>query len=299
MKKNKTILTIAASLLMFFVACNTEKKSFSLKENQVKFDTLIVEKRQYLYNDTANPFCDLNVHFVYPVTSSRADLKRLQQLFIRNAFGQTYDDLSPEEAVERYTKNFLRNYETDARIFQNELQDKENQSPIDSYNFDLYHEGELQSNEFYSYLETLSTKVHFNKNSLLSFQVCRANNKGRAATYSTKNNYVINLQTGNLVTENELFVAGYDVALQQLFENSLIQQNNVATVYELEELGYFGIDEIMPNRNFLIDDEGITYIFNKGEYSAYLLDAPEVFIPFYDLRLLLRESTLISKLAEQ
>ena len=64
-------------------------------------------------------------------------------------------------------------------------------------------------------------------------------------------------------------------------------------------MGYFGIDEIMPNRNFLIDESGITYIFNKGEYSAYLLDAPEVFIPFDDLRMLLKENTLVTKLAQQ
>ena len=28
----------------------------------------------------------------------------------------------------------------------------------------------------------------------------------------------------------------------------------------------------------LLTDKGITYTYNKGEYSAYQLDAPEVFI---------------------
>ena len=89
-----------------------------------------------------------------------------------------------------------------------------------------------------------------------------------------------------------------DVALQQLFATILMQQNEVKTVSDLEDLGYFGIDEMMPNRNFLIDADGITYIFNKGEYSAYLLDAPEIFIPFDDVRMLLKKNTLVSKLAE-
>lgn len=299
MKKNKTILLVLAILSILVVSCNSGNKSMFSKDNQVQFDTLVVEKKQYLYNDTANPFCDLNLHFVFPIKSSKTDLKRLQQLFIRNTFGQTYDALIPEEAIERYTKNFLRNYEADAHIFQDELKEMEDNPNFIPQNLDSHHEDELQSNEFYSYHETLSNRIHFNQNNLLSFQVCRSNNKGGSATYSSYNNYVINLLTGMLITENDLFTAGYDVALQQLFAKILMQQNDVKTVSDLEDLGYFGIDEIMPNRNFLIDNTGITYIFNKGEYSAYLLDAPEIFIPFEDLRMLLKQNTVVSKLAEQ
>ena len=260
---------------------------------------MVVEKRQYLHNDTVSPFCDLNVHFVYPSLSEKADLKRMQELFIRNTFGQQYDGFVPKEAIEQYTTDFLRNYEADAHIFQSKSQELENHPDLLPQNLDLNHENELQSNEFYTYIETLASKIHFNKNNLLSFQVFRTNSKGGSATYSAYNNYVINLETGDLITENDLFVAGYDVALQQLFADKLLQLNKVSTVYDLEELGYFGIDEIMPNRNFLIDELGITYIFNKGEYSAYLLDAPEIFIPFDDLKMLLKENTLVTKLAQQ
>lgn len=299
MEKNKPLLVVAVFFLLFFASCNTGEKDFALKENKVDFDTLIVEQKQYLQNDTANPFCELNVHFVYPISSSGADLKRMQQLFIRNTFGQLYDDLAPEDAIEQYKKDFFENYEADAHIFHKELQELESHPTLISQNFDSQHEDELKQSKFYSYHETLTSRIHFNKNNLISFQLFRSNNKGGTAAYSAYNNYVINLQTGNLVTENDLFNGGYDVALQQVFATKLLQQNNVNTVYELEDLGYFGIEEIMPNRNFLIDDKGITYIFNKGEYSAYLLDAPEIFIPFDDVAILLRENTLVTKLAVQ
>lgn len=299
MEKTESILAVSVFLLLLLTSCHTGEKNFTLKTNQVEFDTLIVEQKQYLQNDTANPFCELNVHFVYPVSISGADLKKMQQLFIVNTFGQVYNDYTPEEAIEKYKKDFFENYEADAHIFQNDLHGVENYVTPISQNFDSEYEEELKQSEFYSYHETLTTKIHFNKNNLLSFQLFRTNNKGGSATYSAYNNYVINLQTGNLVTENDLFIGGYDVALQQLFAAKLLQQNNVKTIYDLEDLGYFGIEEIMPNRNFLIDDKGVTYIFNKGEYSAYLLDAPEIFIPFEDLKMLLRENTLVSKLAEQ
>lgn len=298
--KNITIQIAVVTLLsIVIVGCNSGSKSMFSKDNQVLFDTLIVNRKHHLHNDTLNPFCDLNIHFVYPIKSPKSDLEKLQQLFIRNTIGQTYDDYTPEEAIERYAKTFVKNYEIDARVFDDKLQDLENHSNLIPQNFDANHEDELQSNEFYSYSETLTNKVHFNQNNLLSFQVSRLNNKGGAASYSSCNNFVINLRNGSLLTENDIFTPGYDVALQQLFEKNLMQQNGVKTVADLEDLGYFGIEEIMPNQNFLIDADGITYIFNKGEYSAYLLDAPKVFLSYDEVRMLLKNNTLVSKLAEQ
>lgn len=299
MKTNKITLAVIALLSILFVSCNTENNKTLSKDNHITFDTLIVHNKQYLHNDTANPFCDLNLSFVYPIASTKSDLSRLQQLFIRNTMGQTYDDFSPEEAVERYTKAFLRNYEADARIFKDELLDLESHPNLIPQNLDMHHEDEMQSSDFYSYQETLTNRVHFNESNILSFQVHRSNNKGGSAAYSAFSNYVINLQTGNLITENDIFTPGYDVALQQLFAANLMLQNGVNTISDLEDLGYFGIDEIMPNRNFLIDANGITYIFNKGEYSAYLLDAPEILISFEEVRMLLKKNTLVTKLVEQ
>lgn len=100
------------------------------------------------------------------------------------------------------------------------------------------------------------------------------------------------------MTESDLFNAGYDSALQSLIVTSLLDQNNVKTVSELEDLGFFGIQEIVPNKNFLLNEKGIIYTFNKGEYSAYQLDAPQVFIPYGAIRSLLKENTIVHKLAE-
>ena len=100
------------------------------------------------------------------------------------------------------------------------------------------------------------------------------------------------------VTENELFNAGYDTALRNILIASLLEQNGVKSIEELEELGFFGVREILPNKNFLLNDKGIVYTFNKGEYSAYQLDAQEIMIPYGSIRSLLRENSVASKLAD-
>lgn len=297
MKRITTYITVATLLYLLSIGCNQPGKSMFTKDNQVIFDTLLIEKKHFLRNDTSNPFCELNVEFIYPIESSKVDLKRLQQLFIRATFGRNYNGFSPEEAITQYANNFVKNYEKDAEIFDEDLLDLGNHPNLIPQNMDEIHEQELGTDEFYSYHETLTNKVHFNKSNLLSFQVNQLNNKGGSARYSSHSNYVIDLKTVDLLSENDIFSPGYDVALQQLFANNLLQQNEVKSISDLEDLGYFGIQEIIPNRNFLIDDEGITYIFNKGEYSAYPLSAPVVFIPFNDLKMLLRNNTVVSKLA--
>lgn len=297
MRKNRIKIAIITWVSIIAISCNNDNKSTFTKENLVQFDTLIVNKKHHLRNDSANPSCELNVQLVFPIESGKSDLKKLQQLFIHETLGQIFENLTPYEAVDQYVENFIKNYEADARIFDEEMIELENHPTLIPQTKDEEHENELQSNIFYTYYESLSNKIHFNQSNLLSFQVNQSNNKGEAATYSSFNNFVINLITGSLVTENDIFVPGYDVALQQLFANSLMQQNEVKSISDLEDLGYFGIQEIMPNRNFLINNEGITYTFNKGEYSAYPLSAPEVFIPFNELKMLLKPNTVVSKIA--
>ena len=298
MKKNTLKIVLVALVCIIVVGCtNRRDKGMFAKDNQIKFDTLNIEKRHFLHNDTTNPSCNLDVHFVYPIQSRRIDLQRLEQLFVRSTLGRMYEDKAPKEALDEYVNNFVKNYEADARVFHKESIELENHPTLIPQNLDEVHENELQSNEFYTYYESLSNKIHFNQSSLLSFQVKQSNNKGGSTTYSSYSNFVINLKDNSILNESDIFVPGYDVALQQLFANSLMQQNNVSNISDLEDLGYFGIEEIMPNRNFLIDEKGITYTFNRGEYSAYPLNAPVVFISFNDLRMLLKENTIVSKLA--
>lgn len=84
-----------------------------------------------------------------------------------------------------------------------------------------------------------------------------------------------------------------------MFINKLLQQNNVKNISELEDLGYFGIDEISPNHNFLIGDDGITYIFNKGESSALSLSEIRIKFSFDEIEPFLKPNSPIQSLIKE
>jgi hypothetical protein len=109
---------------------------------------------------------------------------------------------------------------------------------------------------------------------------------------------VINLANGSVLTEEEIFVPNYQEELSAILVDKIVEQNGVKDAKELENLGFFSVDEIVPNSNFLVTEEGLTYTFNEYEIAAYAVGAINVFIPFKDLRFLIRENSPIHDLLQ-
>ncbi|MDD2511728.1 MAG: RsiV family protein [Proteiniphilum sp.] len=288
-------LLLAAVFLC--TSCGESGGNRSQAGNNLKMDTISVVSRHHLEGDTTNPYCDIKVEFIYPLSSQKTSLDTLQQFFVTAVFGTAYATLKPDAAVKAYIRNFVDHYTHDAGTY------RETARELDELNalipeIDHADNEQVGKDRFYSYYESISDSIAFNQQGLLSFQVKQSNNKGGATSYQLCRNYVFNLRAGAQVTENDLFHAGYDTALQNIIIASLLEENGVKSIEELEELGFFGIREILPNRNFLLNEEGIIYTFNKGEYSAYQLDAPEIMIPYRSIRSLLRENSIASKLAD-
>ncbi|MDR0333513.1 MAG: RsiV family protein [Dysgonamonadaceae bacterium] len=294
-KQNKistVCLFFVASL--FFISCKNEKRSTPIVDNQIEFDTITVAERHHLANDTINPYCEIHINFVFPISSEKISVDTLRHFFVESVLGVAYKKLTPLDAVKKYVQSYIENYNTDARIYRENVQDflamnlmipgMYDDEPID----DIFH----------SYYESLSNTITYNQNGILAFQVKQSNSRGGFISFDSFRNYVLNLHTGEQITEFEIFNPAYDTALQNIIIASLLEQNSVKSVEELENLGFFGIQEIVPNGNFLLDDQGITYTYNKGEYSAYQLDAPEVFIPYSSIRSLLRRGSVVSKLID-
>jgi hypothetical protein len=294
----KLIFSLLLLDIMLMVSCGNSGSSKIKAENEISFDTISINKRQHLDNDSTRPFCDISVNFVYPVKSAKTNLDTLQRFFVSNMFGPSFEDLKPLAAVEAYISNYIDNYSHDAYTYSESVSDMEELNALIP-GIDVDDSEHEIDKLFYSYYESLSDSITFNQHGILSFQIKQSNSKGESASYYVSySNHVINLNTGDQITEYDIFNAGYDKALQGLIITSLLEQNGVKTIDELEDLGFFGINEIVPNKNFLLNDKGIIYTYNKGEYSAYQLTAPQVFIPYNVIRSLLRENTIVSKLAD-
>jgi len=298
MFKNITFIPLFLIPVFIFSACNTKKSNIA-QDNDVVFDTLYLSQQMFLDNDPSKSSCNLEIRLVYPIASKKLNIDTLTNLWTSCIFGQSNTGISLQQAAKSYIDTYFQRYRQDARNFRENRFDKDPLSALtDSSYFTSEEEADEPRSEFYSYYETLTDTVTYNQNDLISLQVRRVSNKGGSESYETFRNFVIELKTGNILSEKDIFIEGYEPQLRRIIINKLLKQNGVNDISELEQLGYFGVDEIVPNRNFLIDAKGITFIFNKGEYSAYLISAPVIFIPYEEIRHLLRENTTVWKLAE-
>lgn len=279
---------LQAKMIVFFLlasfttGCITSGSKNS-EENKITFDSITVDKSYHLLENDSNPNCNLQLKFVYPAKyTDAAVLKQIQNIFTGKYFGESYETLSPKDAVEKYTEEYINAYKDLETDFQKEVvKAKADHSQIGAW---------------FSYYEMSSNNIPFNKSNILCFSVNFENYTGGAHGAHSQSNYVINLKNGKLVTEDEIFVADYQEALSNILVDKIAKENKVENPKDLENIGFFSVDEIYPNGNFLVNSEGITYTFNEYEIAAYVVGQTTVFIPYTELQLLLRKDSPISQL---
>lgn len=279
---------LQAKMIVFFLlasftsGCITSGSKNS-EENKITFDSITVDKSYHLLENDSNPNCNLQLKFVYPAKyADAAVLKQIQNIFTGKYFGESYETLSPKDAVEKYTEEYINAYKDLETDFRKEVvKAKADHSQIGAW---------------FSYYEMSSDNIPFNKSNILCFSVNFENYTGGAHGAHSQSNYVINLKNGKLVTEDEIFVADYQEALSNILVDKIAKENKVENPKDLENIGFFSVDEIYPNGNFLVNSEGVTYTFNEYEIAAYVVGQTTVFIPYTELQLLLRKDSPISQL---
>lgn len=267
-------------LALYVISC--KQKEVLTEDNHIEFDTLRVTSNYHLDNDSTKPSCNLKLTFVYPVSYKNSIiLDSLNQIFISGFLDETYCYLEPKEALQKYEQAYINNFKRDLDVF---------------FNTQIAQE---ESDKYFSYYEIIKNEIKYNKSNILAFQVNQINYKGGTDSYQFLKNYLIDLKTGALIAEDDIFNSGFENAMIPIFKNYLLKNNKVKSVAELENIGYFGIDEMVPNGNILADDKGVTYVFNKGEYSAYKLDPINITIPYNEIAYLMKENSPIFKFTDQ
>lgn len=276
MKYFSLYIGVVLFIVAGFFSCRPKESPSA--DNEIEFDTIRLVQNYHLDNDSTKPSCNLKVSFIYPSEyKNDVVLKSLQDVFISCFLNESYIGLSPANAVKSYESAYVENYKEDVRIFSRDRTEHD--------------EDEIYS----SYYEIDDNDITFSKGGIVSFRKNQTNYKGGAASYVFVKNFSIDLKTMKLLTEDDLFNEGYEKALGVVFKDYLLKVNKVKTINELEDLGYLNIEEMIPNRNFLLDDKGITYTFDRGQYSGYKADPITVFISYKDIIPLIKEGSVISK----
>ena len=271
------IVLFAASV---FLSCEGNRRGD--KYSRIEYDSIVVAKQIPLLveNDTTLPFADVTVSFTYPVKFRDAEsLARLEQIFKGTFFGDMeYDSLPPKEAMDRYVSNYSERYKSLSNFYYEDMARLENNIPT-----------------WYWYYMSTNNKILFQNDSILSCAVEYSDYEGGA--HGSYRIIYTNIDLNELVTisEEDLFVPDYFKRLTDKIVQSLMKQYDAESPNSLLTNGFFTIEDIVPNNNFWLSDNGIHYSYNEYEIAPYAMGVIDVVVPYSELTEIISPNGIIAR----
>ena len=281
MKKGTTILLIALLIAGCWLAScsNTGQSSRNLQ-----FEEITLSKSEHLFVDESKPACNLSIDFVFVNNANTIGAKDSINAYLLSAlFGKKYQQLSPQEAVEGYAKEYVTNYRADLEPMI--------QKDIDN------HIDKDQLTAWYSYEQELKGSIETYKGMLLSYRTYKNEYSGGPHGMYTTEFTNLNLSTLQPILLDELFVEDYQETLTELLWYQLALDNGVETRDELEEMGYATTGELAPTENFYISEDGITFYYNVYEIAPYSMGPTQITLSYDMLEYILNyDNKLVNEL---
>jgi hypothetical protein len=77
-------------------------------------------------------------------------------------------------------------------------------------------------------------------------------------------------------------------------KKQIMADNGFESEEQMINEGYFFAENILPNGNFVVSEDGITYVFNTNEIAVYSMGSTEVTVPFNKLKSVLKKKSPIA-----
>lgn len=214
----------------------------------------------------------------YPVGSGEGvAIDSLQRLFAAYVL-ESGDSLSLQDALRQVVTNSMHQYD-----FMNE--------PISE---DMTAEDDVQATLKYA-TSTRITPI-YNKNGIVTFERVDVVKKNDKVTSITHRYYSFDVKNATIIEVNDLFRDDAVADVCQLLKQQLLAQNNATGNEQLNDLGYFNVENITVSNNFYFDDNGLTWSYLPNELAVEAVGEPKITIPYKDLEPSLCENSIIDRL---
>jgi hypothetical protein len=275
----KNILVIISSIILvglFATSCIKKSK-------KLEFDNITVNEKVYLFsdNDTLKPFANVEIDFNYPKSfRNKEDLARLQEIFNGTFFNdESYGALSAKEALDIYLEKYTQEYRELGNQYYEDMGNLEGDNQPSWYWYQLH-----KSNE-----------ILFEDENILSYSVSHATYTGGAHGSLQVLYYTVNLDRLTTITEEDIFTPNYQQFLTTKIIDNLMKKYQANTPEELLNEGFFDVNDIAPNNNFWINNEGVHYVYNQYEIAPYSMGPIEVTIPYEDIQSIIIPESIAAK----
>ena len=217
----------------------------------------------------------------YPVSTAEGlSIDSLQRLFAAYVL-ESGDTLALQEAMRQVVTNSMHQYD-----FMTEPMNGDEVTEADEG-------GDISTIKY-----ATSTRVTpiYNMNGVVTFERVDVVKKNDKVTSVTHRYYSFDVENQTYIELNQLFRDDAIADVCMLLKQQLLKQNNVAGNEQLNDLGYFNVENITVSRNFFFDEEGVTWSYLPNELAVEAVGEPKITIPYGDLESSLCENSIIERL---
>ena len=196
-----------------------------------------------------------SVSLEYVVTGMKVEIRQsINKAIVAQAFDLEGGDGTLEETAIRYRENLIDEYMNENAVLENGVRSWEDRLT-----------GAFQA-KYKNYINYLVSYYSF---------------RGGAHGIQTLSQIVFDAKTGEQVHEADLFAPGYEEPVAQLLRlavKSAMEQEDP----ELMQL--VNLEEVIPNGNFSLHEDGVEWLFQPYEVGPYALGIVSATLTWEDLR---------------
>lgn len=144
---------------------------------------------------------------------------------------------------------------------------------------------------------TMDVKINivYNDNNIVSFVKEENVTKNGKLTSTVHHYFNLDLQAMALIELNRLFTDESLDEITAILKQKLLEQNNVETEDELNELGYFNLPNLVVNNNFFFTAEGLTWSFEPATLAINAVGEPQITLSFDELERFTLDNSLLNR----
>ena len=215
----------------------------------------------------------------YPETTGQGlSVDSLQRLFAAYVL-ESGDSLALQEAMRQVVANSMHQYDF-------------MQEPVDK------NVADEASEDMTTLKYATSTRITpiYNKHGVVTFERVDVVKKNDRVTSITHRYYNFDVESQTFIDVNRLFRDDAVADVCQLLRQQLLQQNNATGNEQLNDLGYFNVENLMVTSNFYFDDHGVTWSYLPNELAVEAIGEPKITISYGELKDALCDDSIIKRL---
>lgn len=255
-------ITFVALTALFIVACTSEPG------NTILFDSVTTNKEVKLSNDEGSPICTVHLQLAYATDDNGHKAEIVNANILKQLLNM--EDVTFQQAVDSfantYTESYVRNY-------------------LPLYNQDR---ADTTKRSWYEYHYVITTDAHQGSQNTTVYIATIDYFEGGAHGINQQQTMNFKSDTGQLLTLDDIFVPGYESTLNNILQEALSEKVGAKNLQSLHEMGYLFSTDMFPSKNFILNDETITFIYNPYEIASYDKGSTELTLSLGNLDRILR-----------